>query len=80
MSDYADCETMPIDQFRPILTKLALLLENLPAELPLHSGSESRYAIFMQFSLDPALLEKTDCECSALTSKWTAEADFWVTS
>ena len=43
MSDCVDCETIPIDQFRPILTKLPLLCRNLPAELRLHSRSESRY-------------------------------------
>jgi hypothetical protein len=42
MSDYVNCETIPIDQFRHILTKPPLLCRYLPAELRLQSGSESR--------------------------------------
>jgi hypothetical protein len=60
---------MSIEEFQPILTKLKLLLDNLPTELPLRSGSETIYAIFSNFSLNPALREDTGCEVSALSKQ-----------
>ena len=54
MSNYLAWESMTIGEFQPILTKLRLLLDNLPTQLPSRSGAESiYYAIFFNSGLDP---------------------------
>ena len=50
-----------------ILDRLKLLLDNLPEQLPLKSTVDSAFSMFLDFSLDPDLLEKTGCEVSALS-------------
>jgi len=55
------------DDFRHVLDRLKLLLENLPRSLPEKSLQELRFACFLNFSLDPDILEKTGCEVAALS-------------
>jgi hypothetical protein len=53
-------------KFTCILSRLATLLANLPINLPKKPATESIYASFLSFSLDPELLEHTGCEVTTL--------------
>lgn len=59
-------ESLSHDDFRLLLDRLKLLLDNLPRQLLLKSAANSAFSTFLYFELDPDLLEKTGCEVSAL--------------
>ncbi len=68
MSNNLGVELLSQNDFRLIiLDRLKLLLDNLPEQLPVKSTVDSAFSIFLDFSLDPDLLEKTGCEVSALS-------------
>lgn len=50
-----------------ILDRLKLLLDNLPNQLLLKSTVDCAFSMFLNFNLDPDLLEKTGCKVSALS-------------
>jgi len=51
------------EEFVNALDKLNILLTNLPSQLPLADNYyDSQYPSFLQFSLDPDILEKTGDE------------------
>jgi hypothetical protein len=63
---YQAAETISNQEFARILSRLATLLANLPINLPEKPVTESIYASFLSFSLDPELLEHTGCEVATL--------------
>jgi len=67
MSSILAIESLSHDDFRLLLDRLKLLLDNLPRQLPLKSAADSDFSTFLYFELDPDLLEKTGCEVSALS-------------
>ena len=68
---YPAPETLSHDSFVPILTRLKLLLDNLPDALPSHGNTSEKFAIFLtqpdDFVLDPDWMEKTECEVATLS-------------
>ena len=70
-SYYPAPETLSHDNFVPILTRLKLLLDNLPDALPSHGNTSEKLAIFLtqpdDFVLDPDWMEKTECEVATLS-------------
>ena len=52
-----------------ILDRLKLLIDNLPRQLPEKTTAESAFATFLEFMIDPELLELTGCEVSALSEQ-----------
>ncbi|KIL70563.1 hypothetical protein M378DRAFT_155496 [Amanita muscaria Koide BX008] len=67
MSTYPDAENCSHDEMKIILQRIKLLLDNFPDQLPEKSAPESKFADFLNFTLDPDLLEKTGSEVSALS-------------
>src|SRR6266545_2695803 len=68
MSNNPGVELLSHNDFRLIiLDRLKLLLDNLPEQLPLKSVVDSAFSTFLDFKLDPDLLEKTGCKVSALS-------------
>jgi hypothetical protein len=62
-------DTLSHDHFRcQVLDTFKLLLDNLPRQLPLTTGN-SAFSTFLDFKIDPDLLEKTGCEVSALSEQ-----------
>lgn len=59
-------ETISNEEFEKVLSKLKFLLANLPAQLPAVNGAKSRYSTFLNFNLDPDILEKTGDEVATL--------------
>jgi hypothetical protein len=53
-------------EFVNVLDKLNFLLANLPAQLPLVDGYDSKYCSFLSFTLDHDILEKTGDEVATL--------------
>jgi hypothetical protein len=45
---------------------MRLLINHLPDQLPEKKNSESKYAGFLSFALDPDILERTGCEVATL--------------
>lgn len=77
MNLYVD--TLSHDDFQSqVLDNLKLLLDHLPWQLPLTNG-DSAFSMFLDFNIDPDLLEKTGCEVSALSEQlkgifgWSAQ-------
>jgi hypothetical protein len=69
MSTHPVLETLSHDQFIPILDKLKLLLDHLPAALPEKTEVKSTYGTFLQYSPDPEWMEITGCEVSTLSKQ-----------
>ena len=70
MSSNSDLKSLSHGDFRRlILDRLKLLLDNLPRQLPTKSDTDSAFASFLFFRIDPDLLEKTGCEVSALSEQ-----------
>ena len=66
----ADIERLSHEDFRShILDRLKLLIDNLPRQLPEKTTAESAFATFLEFRIDPELLELTGCEVSALSEQ-----------
>ena len=66
----SDVEHLSHEDFRcHFLDRLKLLIENLPWQLPVKSAEESAFASFLDFRIDPDLLELTGCEVSALSEQ-----------
>ncbi len=71
MTGYPALETLSPDKFEPILSKLRILLDNLPDVLPSYGNKSEKFAMFLtqpdEFVLDPDLMEKTECEVATLS-------------
>jgi hypothetical protein len=66
----SDIERLSHEDFRShFLDRLKLLIENLPRQLPVKTAAESAFATFLDFRIDPDLLERTGCEVSALSEQ-----------
>ena len=63
---YPAPESVSQDEFIKVLAHLRLLLGNLPSQLPHRDGVNSVYSTFINFSLDPEILEKTGDEVATL--------------
>ncbi|KAI0643457.1 ribonuclease H-like domain-containing protein [Trametes meyenii] len=61
-----------LEDFGAFLSRLRLLLDpqNLPTQLPLRDGYESKYAVFLNFELDPEILEKTEGEVATVSEQF----------
>jgi hypothetical protein len=57
------------DDFCVFLDWLKPLLDNLPWQLPIKSAADSAFTSFLDFQIDPELLERTGCEVSALSEQ-----------
>jgi hypothetical protein len=66
---YPPPENISADEFPAVLARLKHLLENLPTQLPSKNDVNSIYALFLDFSLDPELMERTGCEVSTLSEQ-----------
>ncbi|TRM58371.1 ribonuclease H-like domain-containing protein [Schizophyllum amplum] len=55
--------------FEDTVHQLALLIDHLPPSLPCYDGADSHYATFLDFSLDPDLLDKTGDEVGAINEQ-----------
>jgi hypothetical protein len=68
---YPAPETLSPDNFAPILTRLKLLLDNLPNALPSHGNKSEKFGVFLtqpeNFVLDADWMEKTECEVATLS-------------
>jgi hypothetical protein len=63
---YPPPESVSREEFKKILAQLRLLLMNLPSQLPRRDGFNSAYSTFLNFGLDPDILEKTGDEVATL--------------
>ena len=63
---YPSPETVSPDKLVEILAQLKRLLMNLPSELPLRDAFNSKYSTFLNFNLDPEILDKTGDEVATL--------------
>jgi len=71
MASYPAPETLSHDNFASILTRLKLLLDNLPDALPSHGDKSDAFGLFLMwpddFVLDADWMEKTECEVATLS-------------
>ncbi|KAM6503573.1 hypothetical protein JOM56_000516 [Amanita muscaria] len=67
MSTYPDAENCSHDEMKIILQRVKLLLDNFPDQLPEKPAQKSKFADFLNFTLDPDLLEMTGSEVSTLS-------------
>src|SRR6266511_1485779 len=76
ITGYPAPETLSSDKFEPILSKLRILLDNLPDVLPSYGNKSEKFAVFLtqpdEFVLDPDLMEKKECEVATLSKKLKA--------
>jgi hypothetical protein len=65
-----DVISLSHDDFRcQVLDRLKLLLDNLPQQLPIRTPNESAFSLFLFYTIDKELLEKTGCEVSVLSDQ-----------
>src|ERR1700691_4517566 len=63
----SDINSLSHDDFRcQVFDRLKLLLDHLPRQLPIRTAKDSAFSLFLFYTIDPDLLEKTGCEVSAL--------------
>ncbi|KAI0309433.1 hypothetical protein OF83DRAFT_1179629 [Amylostereum chailletii] len=55
-----------------LLEELRTLLDNLPSQLPLQDGIQSKYGRFLNFDLDPDLMEKIEDEVGVVSEQFKA--------
>jgi len=76
---YPAPETLSPDDFTFILSRLRLLLDNLPDAVPSYGNKSERFAMFLvqpdKFVLDPDWMEKTECEVSTLSEMLLLRTD-----
>lgn len=66
----SDVNSLSHDDFRcQVLDRLKLLLDHLPRQLPIRTGKDSAFSMFLFYTIDHDLLEKTGCEVSALSEQ-----------
>lgn len=64
---YPAPELISPQELDQVLKRLQHFLKHLPSQLPLpNSPTDSRYSLFLNFALDPNLLEKTGDEICTL--------------
>ena len=62
-------------EFRVFLDRLKPLLDNLPQQLPIKNATDSAFTSFLNFQIDPELLERTGCEVSTLSEQLRSTGD-----
>ena len=81
---YPPPEAISDPEFAHVLSRVKILLANLPADLPGSRDDKSIYALFLNFHLDDDYLERTGCEVATLGEQlehifgWKAQFESYI--